>query len=275
MATKSSKPKSVAKKTTTSATHVTKLSTVKAVSATKKSTLFSSPLKTAPFVGALVAEFIGTFLLAGAVIAGQGQPIIVMFAIAGVVLLVGTLSGSHLNPAITFGAWLTKKVSALRAVGYVVAQVLGAWFAYAVLNAFVHGAAPLSSAAQAYGQTAPTLFQAAVLPVGKEWYIFFAELLGAIILALVMATAFRYKKDRVASALTVGFGIFVALLLAASAAAYVGGTAIVNPALAVSLGAIKWSVWPIAAYIVAPVVGASVGFILHDILRVESDGGND
>ncbi len=279
MATKKavSKPvKSTAKKPTTTAKKPKQSSTVKAVAVSKKTSLFSaSPLSRAPFIGALVAEFIGTFLLAAAVVTGQGQPIIIMFAIAGIVLLVGTLSGAHLNPAISIGALVTRKISGLRALGYVVAQFLGALAALGLLNAFVGGAPAISADAAAYGQQAASLFEAAKLPADKEWYVFFAELLGATILGFAVATATRIKGDRVASALTVGFGIFVALLVAASVAAFVGGSAIVNPAVALSLQALKFEMWPLAAYILAPVIGGVIGFILHDILRVESDGGND
>ncbi len=275
MATKKAVPKSVKTSATKPAVVTTKTSTVKAVRATRDNSLVSSVLKKAPFVGTLVAEFIGTFLLAVAFIAGQGQPIIVLFAIAGIVLLVGTLSGAHLNPAVTIGAWVTRRVSGLRALGYVVAQVLGALAALGLMNAFIGGAEPVSSAAQAYGQAAPALFKAATLPVGKEWYVFFAELVGTVVLGFTMATALREKRDRVTAALTVGFGVFIALLLAASAASYVSGSAILNPAVALSLQAVKWSVWPLAVYVLAPVIGGLIGFFLQDLLRVESDGAND
>lgn len=279
MATKKAVPKSVktsVKKPAVSKTAKTstKTTTVKAVVAPTKNGLFSkSPLSRAPFVGAIIAEFIGTFLFAGAVIAGQGQPIIILFALAGIVLLVGTLSGAHLNPAITVGALVTRKITGLRALGYIVAQFLGALAAFGLLSLYIGGAA--APAADAYGSAAPALFEATKIPVGKEWFLFFSELLGTAILGFAVASALRIKGDRVASALTVGFGIFVALLLAASAAAYVGGSAIINPAVALSLQAIKWEIWPFAIYVLSPVIGAVIGFIVYDILRVESDGGND
>lgn len=249
-----------------------KTTSVQAVSSNKTTWLSRSLLVRTPFVGALVAEFIGAFLLAGAFIAGQGQPIIVLFAIVGIVLLVGGLSGAHLNPAITIGALATRKITATRALGYIVAQFLGAGLAFAVLNAFVQGAAPVTAQAQAYGQAAAALFQANALPAGKEWYVFFAELLGATIFGFAVANALREKKDRIAAAFTVGLGVFVALLLAASATAFVGGSSIINPAVALSLGALKFELWPLAVYIFAPLIGGVIGFFLHDILQVESNG---
>lgn len=270
MATKKAVSKSVktsAKKPTVTA----KTSTVKAVRATGRSTLVSSALKKAPFIGTLVAEFIGTFLLAVAFITGQGQPIIILFAIAGIVLLVGTLSGAHINPAVTIASWLSRRISGLRALGYVAAQFLGALAALGLLNAFIGGAPAVDATAQLYGQSAPSLFEATALPADKEWYVFFAEMVGALVLGFAMATALRGKRDRVVSALTVGFGVFIALLLAATAASYVSGSAVLNPAVALSLNALKWEVWPLAVYVLAPIIGAVAGFFLQGLLRAEND----
>lgn len=220
---------------------------------------------------ALTAEFIGTFLLAAIVIAGQGQPIIVMFALVGIVLLVGTLSGAHVNPAITVGALVTRRISWLRALGYIIVQVLGAALAFVVLNAFLSASAPVSEEAQMFGQTAPALFAAAEIATiaGKEWFVFFAEVLGAGILALAVASALRSAKggDRVAASLTVGFGIFIALMVAVSSASYAGASAIINPAVAVALQAFDWSVlWSFVAYALAPVLGGIAGFIVYDVV---------
>lgn len=80
----------------------------------------------------LVVEFIGTFALifigAGAVSLGAS---LVEVALAhGLVVAVfayayGPVSGSHINPAVTFGVALYGKISWRDAVGYWVAQFLG------------------------------------------------------------------------------------------------------------------------------------------------------
>lgn len=218
----------------------------------------------------LGAELVGTFLLASIVIAGQGQPIFVLFGLVGIVLMIGAISGAHVNPAITIAAWVTRRIGWLRAVAYIVAQVLGAALAYWVLSAFIGGAAPVTAEAAAYGQTAPELFKAADVAtlVGKEWYVFFAELLGTAILGFALANATRDIKDRLTAAFTVGLGIFIALMVAVSAASYVGASAIINPAVAVALQAYSWAnLWPFAIYAIAPVIGAVAGFVLYDLHR--------
>ncbi|MDJ0678606.1 MAG: MIP family channel protein [Xenococcaceae cyanobacterium MO_167.B52] len=101
---------------------------------------------------ALFAEFIGTFALifAGAgsiatnyIIRGEitGAAVdlaaIAMahgFTIAVMVSATAAVSGGHLNPAVTFGAWLTKKIDTKNALGYIVVQCLGGIFAASFLK---------------------------------------------------------------------------------------------------------------------------------------------
>jgi len=263
-------------KASTSSTAKTTVKTVKtvSVSASASQTGLSShivtSLRSAKLWRALAAEFIGTFLLAAVIIAGQGQPIFVLFALVGIVLLIGAISGAHVNPAITIGAWATRRIGWLRAVGYIVVQFLGAAVAYVVFNAFIGGAGAVSEQQQLYGQTAPTLFAAVDIAniAGKEWFIFFSELLGTAILGFAVASATR-TIDRLTGAFTIGLGIFTALMITVTAAGYVSGSAIINPAVALALQAYTPVVWAYAVYALAPVIGGVLGFIIHDLVRTK------
>ena len=44
---------------------------------------------------------------------------------AALVALIGPISGSHVNPAVTLGAFLSRRISIIDAVGYWVAQFIG------------------------------------------------------------------------------------------------------------------------------------------------------
>jgi len=261
--------KAPAKKSAAAKTTKTTVTTAPAAANTFSGHIQASVRSTALW-RALGAEVVGTFLLAGVVIAGQGQPIFVLFALVGIVLTLGAISGSHVNPAITIGALVTRRIGWLRAIGYILAQCLGAALAYVVLNAFIGGANAVSAQAQAYGQQAPTLFVAADVAklAGKEWFIFFSELTGAAILGLAYANASRLVRGRLAGAFTIGLGIFTALMVAVSAASYVGATAVLNPAVAIALHAYSWAnLWPFAIYAIAPAIGAVVGFVVYDLLK--------
>lgn len=274
MATKkaaSTAKKSAAKKPAAPKKQSTKVTTVKAVESApampqtvgKNTRKFG--LNRTPLVAALLAEFIGTFIFAAAVIAGQGQPILVFFALVGVVLAVGTISGGYVNPALVLGAWITRRMKGLRALLYIVAQMLGAMLALVVLTMFVN-ATPTASPADMYSG-AIELFKANPIPEGKEWLLLLAEFIGTLVFGFAVAGATREKKERTAAAFTVGLGVFLGLMIAGSAAAYLGGSAILNPAVAISLEALKFDLWPIMIYFVGSSLGAIVGFALFDMLR--------
>ncbi|MCM2270826.1 MAG: aquaporin, partial [Thermoanaerobaculia bacterium] len=75
---------------------------------------------------ALTAEFLGTFALvfvgAGAGAIGLGGLVGVALAhgltLAGFIYAYGHLSGTHVNPAVTFGAWLAGAIDLRRALSY-------------------------------------------------------------------------------------------------------------------------------------------------------------
>lgn len=278
-ARKAKKSPSTSKSTTT-----TKVTTVKAVD-TKPATAAattgrSGSLKNFNFsrsvaATALLAEFIGTFVLTAIYIITKGEPLYLGFTLIAIVLFVGTLSGAHVNPIHTVGAWVTRKMTTLRALGYIVAQVLGAVAALGLLTAFIGGAPQPEQNAQAamLGQqaAAPELHKVEALTAGKEWFVFFAELTGAVLFSYAVATALREKRDRVAAAMTAGFGLFVAALVAGVAASYVSANAIINPAIALVVNAVDWNAinfMAVAAYLIAPLIGGVLGFALSDALRV-------
>lgn len=272
MATKkaaSTKKSTTTKKSNTSSATKT---TVKTAPATAKKQSLSqhveSSLLSTRLWRALAAEFIGTFLLAGIILATQGQPLFVALGLVGIVLLVGTISGAHVNPAVTVGAWATRRIGWLRAVCYLFVQFLGAAAAFFLFSAFLSGAPAVSQEAIAFGQQAPALFAAKDLVEGKEWYVFFAELVGTAILGFAVAHATRLK-DNLTAAFSVGLGILIAILFGITAVGFIGASTIINPAVAVALQAYGGEVW-IWSYVVwalAPVIGGVVGFVLYDLIR--------
>lgn len=248
----------------------TKVTTVKAASVAATSRPSRFKFSRAPLLAASVAEFIGTFLLAAVVLAASGQPLFVLFAVIAIVLTIGGVSGAHLNPALTIGALATRRITLTRAACYVVAQVLGALMALVVLNAFVTAAPEVSEQAQAFGQAAPSLFSAPELAEGKQWVVLSAELLGSVILAFGVAAALRSRSE-ISRAFTYAGSLYIALMLGGTAANYVGATAVLNPAIAGSLKAVSFDLWPILIYVVTPLVGGVIGFALNDLLKSESE----
>ena len=91
-------------------------------------------LKTKKFYVALVAEFLGTMLL---VLVGCGSTrdpttsvlqisLCFAFSVASIVWAIANVSGGHINPAVTIGFLVTRKISIVRFLFYIIVQVAGA-----------------------------------------------------------------------------------------------------------------------------------------------------
>jgi MIP family channel proteins len=81
-------------------------------------------------------------------------------ALAVMISALGTWSGGHFNPAVTFGFWVTRRMSLTSAITYWVSQLLGAIAASFLLRAVVpgepgaavHFGVPMLSAGVSVGQ---------------------------------------------------------------------------------------------------------------------------
>jgi aquaporin Z len=74
---------------------------------------------------ALLAEFLGTFLLVLSVFASGGNAYAVGGTLAVIILLIGKISGAHVNPAISAAMYVKGALSAQELGAYVASQVAG------------------------------------------------------------------------------------------------------------------------------------------------------
>jgi Glycerol uptake facilitator and related permeases (Major Intrinsic Protein Family) len=134
MATKKATTKASSKKKT-----ATKKVTPKKVTPAKAVDKKVSVESKVPKPGALIAEFLGTFILTGAVIAlftgGMQGDIGIALVLVMLVIVFGAISHAHFNPAITIALWANRKIDGVKAVLYIVAQVFGAMLAFLVFRA--------------------------------------------------------------------------------------------------------------------------------------------
>lgn len=83
----------------------------------------------------LVAEFFGTFLLLMSIFA-TGNALVIGLTLALDVWLLGGISGSHVNPAVSIAMLVKGAISPTEFVTYTIAQLAGAtsaWYAYNAL----------------------------------------------------------------------------------------------------------------------------------------------
>jgi glycerol uptake facilitator-like aquaporin len=194
-------------------------------------------------VATLVAEFLGTFMLASAVIAALlvHAPALFVAPVAGftlalAVLTIGAVSGAHINPAVTIGMWSIRKIDSMRAVMYVAVQLLGGAVALLFADYLLKDAPLQSIATKAF-----------------DMRIFTAEAVGALIFTFGIAAAVYQGYKGLRAAATIGTSLGIGILIASIA----GGNAILNPAVAVGIH--SWNF----AYFTGPILGALIGMNLY------------
>tara|TARA_Y100000816_G_scaffold124284_3_gene87408 strand:- start:58 stop:327 length:270 start_codon:yes stop_codon:yes gene_type:complete len=72
-----------------------------------------------------LAEFAGTLFLVLVILSTKGDALAVAAALGISIMVVGKMSGGHLNPAVTVAMAVGKKMNSNDVMPYVVAQVLG------------------------------------------------------------------------------------------------------------------------------------------------------
>ena len=82
----------------------------------------------------LLAEFFGTFLLLISIFA-TGNAFVIGGTLAGIILLIGGISGAHVNPAVSLAMLVKGAISLGEFGGYIVAQYVGGVAAYYAYNA--------------------------------------------------------------------------------------------------------------------------------------------
>lgn len=110
----------------------------------------------------MMAEVLGTFILVffgcgaavlmGAHIGMHGIAMAFGLAIVAAAYGLGAISGAHLNPAVTLGMVMARRMSMADAVPYMIAQVIGAVLGALVVWVIASGKAGYSLAANGLGQ---------------------------------------------------------------------------------------------------------------------------
>lgn len=192
-----------------------------------------------------MAECLGAFALTLVValsILGKfpvPTPVLAALTLGLFVYSVGHISGTHINPAVTLGAWSIKKISTTDAVYYIVAQFIGAAVAMYIVSIF-----------NAIGAPSP-------LVIGNTLNIGFAELLGTFFFTFGIASVIYGKTPSQMSGVVVGGS----LLLGITIAALLGSNGVLNPAVAFGIQSFG------AMYILGPIIGSIAGMQTYKYLE--------
>jgi aquaporin Z len=225
---------------------------------------FTSRFKNDLVVGALFAELMGTFILTALLLSLSGNAIIAGITVLFFTIAFGRVSGGHINPAVTIALLTTRKISPIRAAGYIVAQLLGAMLALIIISQFVHTGTPVQNPYTGELSQAKIF---AVDPLTGDWRPFFAEAIGALVFGLGVAAATFTKRQDLEAGFLVGGALMLGLLLGAQ-----GAGVVLNPAAALGLDAYKFANghdwWTLAVYALAPIIGVTAGVWFYKLVRI-------
>jgi MIP family channel proteins len=205
----------------------------------------------------LIAELIGTFALifigAGAAALSKGDVVLVAlahgFVIVAFAYAYGHISGTHINPAVTFGLLIAKKIKITEAIGYWVAQLLGG---------IIAGLA-LAFALKGYAGAADSNLGATVLAEGISPVqgLVIETILTFFLVNTVLNAAVSGKAGNLAG-LAIGLTLSLSILLAGPLTG-----ASLNPARTLGPAVASGTYANIWLYFVGPLLGGLIAALLY------------
>jgi aquaporin Z len=218
-----------------------------------------------------IAELIGTFVLVfggcgTAVLAGDHVGYLGVALAFGLTLLtmayaIGPISGCHINPAVTIGLFVSKKIAGKDVPGYIIAQILGGILAATVLLIILKGMpggydpSVAGFAANGYGDHSPGKFSA-----GSAFVV---EVVLTFFLVFTVLGATDVKSPVGFAGLPIGFVLVLIHLVGIP----VTNTS-VNPARSISQAVFVggWALDQLWLFIVAPIIGAVIASLVFKFI---------
>ncbi|HWH62822.1 MAG TPA: aquaporin, partial [Ginsengibacter sp.] len=207
-----------------------------------------------------VAELLGTFALVfcgtGAIVIDQqtngavshaGIAITFGLIVMAMIYTLGSISGAHLNPAVTIAFTLARRFEAVHVLPYIVSQLTGALLASLLLKYLF----PLNE------------FLGTTLPAGSEMQSFILELILTFFLMLVIISVASGSKEQ---GMFAGLAIGSTVMLEAMFAGPVCGASM-NPARSISPAIVSGHMEHLWIYIVATISGAALSIPLWKFLN--------
>lgn len=228
-----------------------------------------------------IAEAIGTFIL---VIGGPGTAVLATgnffpggsVGVLGVALAfglsllcacyaIGSISGCHVNPAVTVGLWALGKTKSGDVPFYIVGQFVGGILAAGVIYVIAHSHNGFSAkasgfASNGYGAHSPGGFK---LPA-----VMLTEIIFTALFVFVIASTSRKSMSPGFTGVTIGLMLTVIHLITIP----VDNTS-VNPArsLATAIFQHGWALGQVWVFLVFPTIGGAIGGLIWKVLVAPED----
>ena len=214
-------------------------------------------------VGTFVLVFggVGTAVIAGEEVGNLGVAFAFGLALLAMAYAIGPVSGCHINPAVTLGLLVARRIALPEAAKYWAAQVVGGIVAAALLlviakaRAGGYDTAVEGLGANGYGDHSP------------EGYGVGAALVAEIVLTAFLVFTVLSATDRIAAVAFAGIPIGLVLTLIHLVGIPITNLS-VNPARSIGPAVFVggWALEQLWLFIVAPLAGALLAALLHRAL---------
>lgn len=197
----------------------------------------------------MIAEAIGTFALVlfgcSAIIINElhsniithlGISLVFGIIVMAVIYSVGNISGAHLNPAVTIGFLIAKRIKISKAIVYILAQLVGALTASFILK---------------LGFPESTTLGATIPKVSWLFACIFEVILTFFLMFVILNVSTGHMEKGIMAGVAVGGTVFISAL--------VGGPitgASMNPARSIGPAIFSLHITHLEIYIIAPILGA-------------------
>lgn len=208
----------------------------------------------AELVGTFILVVVGSMTIVAASMMGTPIQAVVPFGfglgLLAAIQSAGYVSGGHFNPAVTLAALLDRRIDAMNALGYVVAQVIGAIAASGVVLLIANQAAVQATASG--------------FPPDKGLNAFAVEVLLTAIFVLVILTVTKRAPNHAAFAIPLTLAVIHFAGIPFSGAS-------VNPARSLAPALVGGTLdTNIIIWIAGPLIGAVVGWAVYRALEDSS-----
>jgi aquaporin Z len=219
-----------------------------------------SPIKRylAEFIGTMVLVLMGcgSAVIAGAYVGYLGIAFAFGLAVLAMVYAIGSVSGCHINPAITISMLVARKIGAKDAVFYIVMQCIGAILGAGILYGIMLGNPAYSVVVDGLGANMYSAYSLASA--------FIAELVFTFIFVLVVHGSTHERVPKGFAGLAIGLTLALIHIVCIP----ITGTSVnparsLGPALFVG-GTALGQLW---LFIVAPIIGGILAALVWKIFK--------
>jgi aquaporin Z len=197
---------------------------------------------TAELIGTYALVFAGTGAIvinqvSGGVITHVGIALTFGLVVLAMIYTFGDISGAHLNPAVTIGFWVARRLPGREVPHYISSQVIGAVAASAMLRFLFPENAMLG----------------ATIPAGSEMQSFVLETILTFLLMLTILNVSTGAKEK---GITAGIAVGSVIALEALFAGPISGASM-NPARSLGPALVSGHLKHLWVYLAGPLLGAA------------------